>query len=298
LLALNNALRNKKTKNYKKQSIFMVSAAMSFLLLAGTILTPIQLSYAAPRTNGFSDTSSLKHGIRDSINVNLEHRDQHLDQENLCYRDNTCRQSNVGQNTLGNDNSVTGFADQSDNLKQSASPIMPTTSANQTTGNSTSLTPSPTPSPTPTTTSNQVTGSGTASNTSPDTRLTCPNGSALSANITFQANQVNGMVSGTWSISDARNAAGTSFGDKSGTFNGGNIGVNNYQLTGIENVDVACSQFGGGFVPNPISISGQCGTGVTIRFFAQQIPQNPITGFPPFAENGNFTGNVNCISSP
>jgi Prealbumin-like fold domain len=57
----------------------------------------------------------------------------------------SCRQSNTGQNTLGNDNSVTGFADQSDNPKQSAAaPITPST-ANQTTANNTSPTPTPTP---------------------------------------------------------------------------------------------------------------------------------------------------------
>lgn len=60
-----------------------------------------------------------------------------MGQENLCYRANTCRQSNVGQNTLGNDNQVTGFADQSDNLQQSA------------TANKTTPTPTPTPTPIP-----------------------------------------------------------------------------------------------------------------------------------------------------
>jgi hypothetical protein len=84
------------------------------LLLAGTILAPTQAS-GLSKFNSNTDTSSLKHAIREGVNVNLEHRDQHMDQENLCYRDNTCRQSDVGQNTLGNDNSVTGFADQSDN---------------------------------------------------------------------------------------------------------------------------------------------------------------------------------------
>jgi hypothetical protein len=43
-----------------------------------------------------------------------------LNQQNLCYRTNTCRQSDVGQNTQGNDNQVTGFADQSDNIQQAA----------------------------------------------------------------------------------------------------------------------------------------------------------------------------------
>jgi len=126
----------KKGKNCKKGSIGLVlaTAIITSLLVAGTILVPIQ-SYAIRSSGGIPNTSSLKHAIRDGVTVNLEHRDQHMNQENLCYRDNTCRQSDVGQNTLGNDNSVTGFTDQSDNLQQSAAP----TTANQT---------APTPTPT------------------------------------------------------------------------------------------------------------------------------------------------------
>jgi hypothetical protein len=147
----------------KKQSIgiVMAAAAIASLLLAGTILAPTQASAnsqhnkSSPQFNnfndntndntntaksrsssgGFTDTAGLKHAIRDGVTVNLEHRSQHMDQENLCYRANTCRQSNVGQNTLGNDNSVTGFADQSDNIPQAAA--APTTTGNQTTGNQT-----------------------------------------------------------------------------------------------------------------------------------------------------------------
>ena len=114
----------------------MAAAIITSLLVAGTILTPTQAS-ALSKFNTNTDTSNLKHGIRDGVNVNLERRDQHMNQENLCYRDNTCRQSDVGQNTLGNDNSVTGFADQSDNIQRSAAaPLTPPT-ANQTTGNQT-----------------------------------------------------------------------------------------------------------------------------------------------------------------
>jgi Prealbumin-like fold domain len=132
----------------------MAAAIIASLLVAGTILIPMK-SYAAGSRGGLPNTSSLKQGIRGSIGVNLHHRSQNMNQETLCYRTNTCRQSSVGENTLGNDNSVTGFADQSDNLKLPAPPITPTTSANQTTGNSTTLTPSstltPTQAPAPTT---------------------------------------------------------------------------------------------------------------------------------------------------
>jgi hypothetical protein len=117
-----------------KKFTIVVIAAVTSLLLAGIVLTPIQ-SYATRSSGGIPDTSSLKHGIRDGVTVNLEHRSQHMDQENLCYRANTCRQANDGQNTLGNDNSVTGFTDQSDNLQQAAAAP----------GNNTTPTPTPTP---------------------------------------------------------------------------------------------------------------------------------------------------------
>jgi hypothetical protein len=155
----------------KQQSIGIVMAvtAMASLLIAGTILAPTQASATSQRksspqfnnfndntndntntaksrstSGGFTDTSSLKHAIRDGVTVNLQHRDQHMDQENLCYRANTCRQSNVGQNTLGNDNSVTGFADQSDNIPQAAAPT-PVTPTNQTTNQTSANTNGTTP---------------------------------------------------------------------------------------------------------------------------------------------------------
>jgi hypothetical protein len=144
----------------------------------------------------------------------------------------------------------------------------------------------------------EVTGSGTAPNTSPNSRITCPNGSALAGTITFHATKTTGgVISGTWTIQASQiDLNGPPVGVKSGTFNGGDIGTNNYHLTGVENVDQACSQFGGGVTPNPITISGQCGTGVAIEFLANQLPQSP-PGFPPFRESGTFTGNVNCVVS-
>jgi len=107
---------------HKKFAVVILAAVIASLMLAGTILAPIQ-SYAAAKRGSetdFPDTSSLKHAVRDGVSANLSHRDQHLNQQNLCYRTNTCRQSDVGQNTQGNDNQVTGFADQSDNIQQAA----------------------------------------------------------------------------------------------------------------------------------------------------------------------------------
>ena len=176
--------RIKKSTNYKKQSIGItmvaVAIALASLLIAGTILAPTQVpasatsqhSKSGPQfnnlnknandntntansksTSGFTDTAGLKDSIRDGVSVTLEHRDQHMGQENLCYRTNTCRQSNVGQNTLGNDNSVTGFADQSDNPPQTQTPtptVVPTPTPTVVPTPTPTATPTPTPTPTAT----------------------------------------------------------------------------------------------------------------------------------------------------
>jgi hypothetical protein len=47
-----------------------------------------------------------------------------MDQENLCLRDDECNNSNVGEQTLGNDNSVTGFSDQSKNIQATITPTV------------------------------------------------------------------------------------------------------------------------------------------------------------------------------
>jgi hypothetical protein len=58
-----------------------------------------------------SPTSSFK----DNIRANLENRNQHLNQQGNCMRNDGCATSDVGQGTLGNDNKITGFTDQSNN---------------------------------------------------------------------------------------------------------------------------------------------------------------------------------------
>ncbi len=132
----------------------MVAVIIISVMFAGTILAPIQ-SYArskgansSPQFNNinentdrnssdnnnnpesadstlnegsFLDSPSLKQGIHDEIRADLKNTNQSISQKNLCFRSNTCRQSAVGQNTIGDDNSVTGFADQS---QQSA--LLPT----------------------------------------------------------------------------------------------------------------------------------------------------------------------------
>jgi hypothetical protein len=93
-----------------KNAIIMIA---SIMVIVGTTLIPV---------------------LRQQVNAAFQFSDQNINQENVCFRSNTCRQSDVGQNTLGNDNQVTGFAYQSDNLQQTPTPT---------------ATPTPTPIPTP-----------------------------------------------------------------------------------------------------------------------------------------------------
>jgi hypothetical protein len=126
-----SALKNTKNAKTAKTAIIMIA---SIMVIVGTSFTPI---------------------LQQQVNAAVgQVRSQHMNQENLCFRSITCRQSDVGENTLGNDNSVTGFADQSDNIQQS-------TTANKAT---------PTPTPTPTTASLTVIKivSGTTTATSSD----------------------------------------------------------------------------------------------------------------------------------
>jgi type II secretory pathway pseudopilin PulG len=115
-----------KNMNNTKYGIIMIA---SIMVIVGTTLTPT---------------------LQQQVNAAL--KSQHIDQENLCFRSNTCRQSDVGQNTLGNDNQVTGFADQSDNLQQTPTPTViptPTPTATPTPTPTPTATPTPTPTPTP-----------------------------------------------------------------------------------------------------------------------------------------------------
>jgi hypothetical protein len=115
-------------KNMKntKYGIIMIA---SIMVIVGTTLTPT---------------------LQQQVNAAL--KSQHIDQENLCFRSNTCRQSDVGQNTLGNDNQVTGFADQSDNPPQTQTPtptVVPTPTPTVIPTPTPTATPTPTPTPTP-----------------------------------------------------------------------------------------------------------------------------------------------------
>jgi hypothetical protein len=84
----------------------IIATLTGLMLIVATNAVPLihqRQAYSA------SFTSSLK----DNLRANLENRNQHLNQQGNCIRTNGCANSDVGQGTLGNDNSVTGFTDQS-----------------------------------------------------------------------------------------------------------------------------------------------------------------------------------------
>jgi hypothetical protein len=100
-------------KSTKIASIIVASV----LVTVGTTLTLVLQQ--EQKVNAASPRNPIANGILQSVRV--DHRNQHSNQENLCYRSNTCRDSNVEQGTLGNDNQVTGFGDQSDNTNNNTS---------------------------------------------------------------------------------------------------------------------------------------------------------------------------------
>jgi hypothetical protein len=91
--------------------------------------------------------------------------------------------------------------------------------------------------------------------------------------IFFFAQKQRGFLFGLWDILDEGSTV-----SKQGDITGGHIGGKQFTLRGIENFDGLCSSP----TPATITITGQCGQGVTIQFRASN------------GEEGQFTGNVAC----
>jgi hypothetical protein len=93
------------------KNIFLMVLITATLVL-GTSVMPMQ-SYADKDDDDDDKDKKTKDYIsyEDKSDAKL-----HLDQDNTCYRSDECKQGNEGQQVVGNDNHVTGFNDQSDNL--------------------------------------------------------------------------------------------------------------------------------------------------------------------------------------
>jgi hypothetical protein len=90
----------------------LLIAIITATLILGTSVIPMQ-SYADKDDDDDDEDKKTKDHIshEDKSDAKL-----HLDQDNTCYRSAECKQGNEGQQVVGNDNDVTGFNDQSDNL--------------------------------------------------------------------------------------------------------------------------------------------------------------------------------------
>jgi hypothetical protein len=106
------------------------------MLVAGTSLAILQKQH-----QGYAAASQAKQQEQRTIqnlHGNFAKRStsqQHTDQENECLRTGKCSNAGLGIQTLGNDNSVTGFTDQSKNAQVSGN----TNTSSNSNSNSTSF---------------------------------------------------------------------------------------------------------------------------------------------------------------
>jgi hypothetical protein len=122
--------------------IIIAAALAVSMVVAGASLSSVllkqQKGYAAPQTK--KQEQNTIQGLRGNLAKKSTSASQHLDQENQCLRAGKCDNAALGEQTLGNDNSVTGFTDQSKNVQQRT--VEPPTAAP-------AITPTVVPTPTP-----------------------------------------------------------------------------------------------------------------------------------------------------
>jgi hypothetical protein len=134
----------------------LILSALASLLVTGPNLAPAH-SYAIIGSdyNDNKNTKDYKNSIHNDVNTESEKTNQHLGQDNLCYRDDDCEETNDGQLVEGKDNAASGFNDQGKNIQQQPQQQQQqqqqqpsgstTTPSPQTLGNGTTPTPTPTP---------------------------------------------------------------------------------------------------------------------------------------------------------
>ena len=93
----------------KNTNKMLMIAAITSLLVMGTSIVPMQ-SYAGSASDGY------KSKIKSSTEIDKKSANQHMDQDNFCYRGDDCQQANQAQQIIGEDNEATGFNDQSFNI--------------------------------------------------------------------------------------------------------------------------------------------------------------------------------------
>jgi hypothetical protein len=84
---------------------------IGIIIVAVTLIAATNVALIMQQSHAYA--ASLTSSLKDNLRANLGNRNQHLNQQGNCIRTDGCATSDVGQGTLGNDNSVTGFTDQS-----------------------------------------------------------------------------------------------------------------------------------------------------------------------------------------
>jgi hypothetical protein len=94
----------------------LMIAAITSLLVMGTSLVQMK-SFAGDDHKDYKKTKDYKSSVSAKAQVDKKSANQHMDQDNFCYRGDDCEQANQGQQIVGKDNDAKGFNDQSDNLE-------------------------------------------------------------------------------------------------------------------------------------------------------------------------------------
>ena len=159
----------------------LILSSLTSLLVMGPNLVPVKSYAAVDIDGGYKTTKDYKDSIKKDIYAESDKTDQHLGQDNLCYRDDGCEQANEGEQVEGKDNEASGFNDQSKSIEQQQQQqsAVSTAPIPGTPGNGTSLTPTPTP-PTAVTLAPTSALSGVTSTPTPPTAVTLAPTSALS----------------------------------------------------------------------------------------------------------------------
>jgi hypothetical protein len=96
-------------------SKMLMIAAITSLLVMGTSLVQMK-SFAGDDHKDYKKTKDYKSSVSAKAQVDKKSANQHMDQDNFCYRGDNCQQANQGQQLAGENNDAKGFNDQSDNL--------------------------------------------------------------------------------------------------------------------------------------------------------------------------------------
>jgi hypothetical protein len=94
----------------------LMIAAITSLLVMGTSLVQMK-SFAGGEEH--KKGKDFKSSISVKSQIDKKSANQHMDQDNFCYRGDECQQANQGQQIVGEDNEAKGFNDQSENLSAS-----------------------------------------------------------------------------------------------------------------------------------------------------------------------------------